>query len=98
MKNMTVTVTGANIATGAASVSIPIPPASSGEIPRHIRVSSTAAAYFKIGTASVVAVAGDTMVQPGDAVRIVVPRGVTHIAAIQQAIVGTLNVVPLEDC
>lgn len=95
---MTVTKTGANITTGAASASIAIPTASSGEIPRYVRVSATAAAYVKIGGAAVAAAAGDVLVQPGDAVILAIPRGMTNIAAIQDAAAGKVNVIPLEDC
>lgn len=97
--NITVTTTGANIATGAASNSIAIPVASSGEIPRYIRLASLNACYAKLGlSAAVAAVAGDILINVGDTVILAVPRGVTHIAAIQDAVAGKLNVTPLEDC
>lgn len=98
MDCLTIIKTGANIATGAASASVPIPTAQSGEIPRYVRVIATAAAHVKLGTSSVAAVAADLMVQPADSVTLVVPRGMTHIAAIQDTAAGTVNIVPLEDC
>lgn len=90
--------TGVNLATGAASTNAAIPTASSGTVPFKVRVSATAAAAIKVGTSSgVTAVAGDLMVQPGDAVVLNIPRGCTHIAAIQISAAGVVNVAPLED-
>jgi hypothetical protein len=98
MTNMTVVKTGVNIATSGTSANSPIPTASSGELPRYVRISASVAAHVKLGTAAVAAVVADLMVQPGDAAVIVVPRGLTHIAAIQDTAAGTVNIVPLEDC
>lgn len=98
MEALTITTTGANIATSAASTRVPIPTAQSGEIPRYVRIIATAAAHVKLGTSTVNAVAADLMVQPADSVNLVVPRGITHIAAIQDTAAGTVNIVPLEDC
>jgi hypothetical protein len=95
---LTITATGANITTSAASARIAIPTASSGEIPRYVRVIATAAAHVKLGVSTVNAVAGDLMVQPADSVTLAVPRGFTHAAAIQDTAAGTVNIVPLEDC
>ena len=96
--NMTVLKTGVNIATSATSASASLPSAQSGEVPRYVRVTATVAAHVKLGIAGVTAVAADLMVQPGDAVILVVTRGMTTIAAIQDTAAGTVNVVPLEDC
>lgn len=94
-----ITVTGANITTGVASASIAIPFASSGKIPQYVRVSTTAAAHVRIGTSGVTAVVTDTLVNPnGGHITLMIPRGITHIAAIQNAAAGSVNVVPLEDC
>lgn len=98
MNNMTVLKTGVNIPTSGTSASSPLPTASSGETPRYVRISASVAAHVKLGTSAVTAVAADMMVQPGDAVVIVVPRGMTYVAAIQDTAAGTVNVVPLEDC
>jgi hypothetical protein len=95
---ITVTTVGSTIATGAASTSIAIPPASSGEVPRFIRLSSTNGVHAKLGTSDVEATDDDMLINVSDALVINVPRGVTHIAAIQESAAGKLNVVPLEDC
>jgi len=96
--SMVITATGINLTTGAASVSAPIPPASSGEVPRYIRITATANAHVRIGIAGLTALATDAMVVPGDDLILDVPRNVTHVAAIQDTAAGTVNVVPLEDC
>lgn len=96
--HITVTNLGATVATGAASSTIAIPVASSGEIPRFIRLSSTNGVHAKLGIAAVAATANDMLVTVSDAVILVVPRGVTHIASIQESAAGKLNVTPLEDC
>jgi hypothetical protein len=97
--SVTITTVGTTITTGAASANAAIPVASSGEIPRYIRLSATVACHAKLGTSvAVAATANDTLIMPNDSLILVVPRGVTHIAAIQNAAAGQLNVVPLEDC
>lgn len=93
---LTVTVSGANITTGAASTAVAIPNASSGEVPKFIRVAAINACYVKLGTAGVAATSSDILVQPADAAVLSVPRGITHIAAIQDAAAGKVSVVPLE--
>lgn len=95
---LTVTVTGVAITTGAASAGSALPVASSAEVPRYIRVAATAAACVRIGAGAQTALATDLLVQPGDAVIMAVPRGCTHVAAIQVAAAGVVQVSPLEDC
>lgn len=94
---ITVTATGANIATSGVSAGTTIPVSSSGERPRYIRVAATAAAYVRIGVGAQTAVTTDLLVQPGDAVVLGVPSGVTHIAALQVAAAGVVQVSPLEN-
>jgi LysM repeat protein len=96
--NTTILKTGVNIATSAASANSPLPTASSSEIPRYVRISASVAAHVRLGVAGAVALATDMMVQPGDAITVVVPRGITTVAAIQDSAAGTVNIVPLEDC
>lgn len=94
---ITITKTGANIATGATSANVAIPTALSGQLPRYVRIAATVAAAVKVGTSGVAAAAGDALVQPGDSLILAIPSGVTHIAAIQIAAAGVVNVVPMED-
>jgi hypothetical protein len=96
--SMTILASGANIVTGAASAVTPLPPASNGTVPYKVRVSATVAARVRLGVNSAVALATDLLVQPNDALVLTVPRGVTHIAAIQDVAAGMVSVSPLEDC
>ncbi|APW37651.1 hypothetical protein RD110_10985 [Rhodoferax koreense] len=96
--SITVTKTGIAITTSGTSAGGAIPTASSGEIPRYIRVAASAAACVRIGAGAQTAVATDLQVQPGDAVILHVPSGVTNIAAIQVAGPGVVQVSPLENC
>ena len=87
---------GVTAATGGASARSALPVMASGEVARYVRVSATVAAAVRIGTSTVVATAASTQVQPGDSV-IMSTNGATHIAYIQIAAAGVINVVPLED-
>lgn len=98
MQFITVTKTGVAITTSGTSADSAIPTASSGEVPRYIRVSATVAACVRIGAGAQTAVTTDLMVQPGDNVILVVPQGCNHIAAIQVAAAGVVQVSPIEDC
>lgn len=98
MDYITVTTTGVSITTGAASSGGALPNASSGEVPRYVRIAASAAACVRIGVGAQTAVATDMLVQPGDAVVITVPRGCTHVAAIQLTAAGVVIVTPVEDC
>lgn len=98
MDYITVTTTGVSITTGAASSGGALPNASSGEVPRYVRIAASVAACVRIGVGAQTAVATDMLVQPGDAVVIAVPRGCTHVAAIQLSAAGVVIVTPVEDC
>jgi hypothetical protein len=88
--------TGSVIAFGAASASVAIPTDSSGSIPKYIRVAANSACYVKIGPTGTIAVAGDALVQPADAM-ILKTHNYGFIAAIQVAAGGTVQISPLED-
>jgi len=92
----TVSASGANVASGAASANVAIPNSSAGKKPRYIRVHATVAAYIKLGTGAVAAAAGDMIVDPTFPV-FLNTSGHTHVAAIQLAAAGTVNITPLED-
>lgn len=89
--------TGANLTTGAASVAVAIPTDSAGNVPRLIRVSATAAAHVALGPVGRTALVTDLMVMPSDAITLSVPRGFTHVCAIQDTATGTVNIAPLEN-
>lgn len=88
--------TGATLVTGATSAAVALPTNSAGSIARVIRVSAINACYAKIGASTVVATNADILIQPADAVVLTVPRGATHIAGIQDAAAGRLNVQAIE--
>jgi hypothetical protein len=93
---ITCTSTGANIAyTGTSSV-VAIPNNSSGNRPNYCRLAATGACYVKLGGATVTAVVGDLLIQNADSV-LIRTRDFTHVAAIQHAAGGSLNIAPLDD-
>lgn len=95
---ITVTKTGVNQATSGVSAGSTLPTDSAGNVPRYIRVSASAAAYFRIGVGAQTAVSTDMMVQPGDAVVMHVPSGMTNFACLQVAAAGVIQVSPMENC
>ena len=94
---VTIFATGKQQASGAASAGSTLPVMLSGENPRFIRVAATAAASIRLGGAGVVATANDTQIQPGDALIMQVPSGVTNFAVIQVAAAGLVQISPLEN-
>lgn len=94
---VTVVATGKSQATGAASAGGTLPNDQSGNVPRYVIVSATLPAYFRMGAGAQTAVAGDLMIQPGDARIMSVPLGFTNFACIQVAAAGVLQVSPLEN-
>lgn len=95
---VTITMPGVQVASGATTSAVTgIPTNASGNIPTKIRVSATASACIRLGVALVAATTNDTMVQPGDALLMRVPVGVTKFAVIQVSAGGLVQVSPLED-
>lgn len=94
---ITVTTTGIQLASGAASSSGTIPNDSSGNKPSYIRVAATAPACIRMGKTTATAVNTDLQVQPGDAVILQVPKGYDTIACIQVSAAGIVQVSPLEN-
>ena len=95
---ITATVTGITLASGAASTGTTLPVMSSGERPRFIRIAATAPACIRVGAGAQTAVTTDLQVQPGDAVILMIPTGVTNIACIAAtATTGTVQVSPCEN-
>lgn len=87
---------GATITTSGTSARVAIPNAANGARPRYVRISTTAAAHIRLGDSTVTAVASDMLVTV-DAPVIVTVLGDTHVAAIQNASAGTVQVQPLDD-
>ena len=95
--SMTITKTGVQQATSAASAGGTIPLDSSGNVPKYIRIAATAAACVRIGAGAQTAVVTDMQVQPGDSVIMSVPSGYTNFAAIQVSAAGIVQISPLEN-
>lgn len=93
---ITIAKDGNTVTTGAASANITIPLNSAGGKPSYVRVAATTESYVQMGTAAVVATANSTLVQPADSVILAV-GGHDHIAYIQGASSGKVNITPLED-
>lgn len=95
---ITILATGTTIAAGASSsAATAIPNTLNGMPPTKLRITSTSAVHIKFGVAGVAAASGDLMVQPGDATRVRLPRGVTFFAVIQDTAAGNVTVSPVED-
>ena len=94
---VTVTTVGAVVTSSGTSAQVAIPNCSSGEKPRYIRVSATAAASVRLGKTTATATTADTQVQPGDSITLQVPRGLDVIAVIQVSAAGQVQISPLEN-
>lgn len=92
-----VTATGVSQATSATSAGGTLPNCQNGTAPRYIRVAATQPACFRMGVGAQTAVTTDLQVQPGDAVILQVPNGVTNFAVIQVAAAGVVQISPLEN-
>lgn len=92
---LTIFATGINITTGVASVGATIPLNLDGSVPLYVRITASVAACLRVGIGAQTAVATDAVVQPGEALILATNR-VTHIAAIQQAAAGTVQISPCE--
>ena len=93
----TVTQTGVTINATTTSTAAAIPNASGAVVPRFVRVVSSAQAFVKLGTSGVTATVNDFLVQPADSVTLMIPNGITHLAAITSAGSAQVNIVPLEN-
>lgn len=88
--------TGARIATGAASAGGTIPLSQSGQLPKFVRIATTAAAHVRIGTGAQTAVNTDLMISPGEPT-ILATLGMNNYAAVQAVAAGVLQISPVED-
>jgi hypothetical protein len=96
LEALQVAATGVNITTSGTSAVVALPNGSSGSKARFVRVHATVAATVRLGRTGVAAVATDMIVDPATPV-ILHTIGHTHIAALQVAAAGLVNVTPLED-
>jgi len=86
---------GASITTSGTSASATIPNAQDGNAPKYVYVVATAAAWVRFGKGAQTAVAGDLLVQPGDAV-IAAIGGADTVAALQVAAAGVVGISAVE--
>lgn len=94
---VTILAPGVQQASGAASAGAAIPNMLSGEKPRFIRVAATVPASIRLGVGGVVATAADTQIQPGDAIIMHVPSGITNFAVIQVTAAGLVQISAMEN-
>lgn len=87
---------GVSITTSGTSASQTLPNNASSLKPNYVRVQVTAFAYIKFGVSGVAATTTDILMSPNEP-EVFAISGNTHIAAIQQAAAGVVNVTPLEN-
>jgi len=87
---------GASLVTAGTSARVALPVNSAGIAARIVRVAALNACYCKFGDVAVVATANNILIQPADSVVLTVPKGATHIAGIQDAAAGKINIQPIE--
>jgi len=92
---LTILKTGVAITTSGTSAGATLPTNTGGSVAQLIRIAATANAYVRIGTGTQTAVTTDMIVQAGESV-IVATSGGTHIAALQVAAAGIVQVSPVE--
>lgn len=95
MKPLAIVTSGANITTSGTSARVAIPNDQSGKRAKVVRVTCTLAAYVKPGDSTIAAAAADILLNPEHELLLNV-SGATHIAAIQVASAGVVNVVAVE--
>lgn len=87
---------GVSVTTGASSAVVAIPNCSNGTKPKYIRIAASAESYIRIGTSGAVATANSVLIQPADAVTMVV-SGNTHVAYIQGQGPARVNIIPIDN-
>lgn len=92
---LTIQKTGVAITTSGTSAGATLPTNAAGSVAQLIRIAATANAYVRIGTGTQTAVTTDMIIQAGESV-ILATGGHTHIAAIQVAAAGVVQVSPVE--
>lgn len=99
MKAFTVSATGTQVTSGAATANAAIPNDASGGRAKRVRVTVAIAAgfaYIRPGASGVTATVNDLPVNFGAPVDLNV-GGMTHIAYIEGSTACKLNITPLED-
>ena len=88
---------GSTLTTSGTSQSVAIPNTASGTKPKYVRIQVTTYAFIKFGNgAGTAATSSDILVSPNES-ELYKVSGNTHVAAIQQAGAGLVNITALED-
>lgn len=91
-----ITVSGVTLTTSGTSASAAIPNNSSGLRPNYVRIQVTNYAFIKFGVSGAAATANDILISPNEP-EVFAISGLTHIAAIQQAAAGVINITAMEN-
>jgi len=95
IESLAIASSGKSVVASTTATTVQIPFDSSGGYPRHLYISSTAPVYVKVGSSSVVAVAGDLLVQPADSV-LIDCFGCTYISVISISGTAFVSLSPSE--
>jgi hypothetical protein len=87
---------GVTLTTSGTSARNAIPNNASGKAPNYVRIQVTNYAYVKFGDSAVTATTNDVLLSPNESTEFAI-SGNTHIAVIQQATAGVVNITPLEN-
>ena len=86
---------GKSLTSGGTSVSGQIPADSAGCLPLFVRVTSTAAGYFRISNDASTAVVGDALIQPSDSL-ILKTCGLSWFSFVSHSGSSTVTVTPID--
>ena len=86
---------GTSLQSSGVSVSAQIPADSAGMLPLFVRVTATAAGYFRLGQDGAPAAVGDLLIQPGDGL-ILKTCGLSQFSFVSQSGASTVTVTPID--
>ena len=86
---------GTSLQSSGASVSAQIPADSAGMLPLFVRVTATAAGYFRLSQDGASAAVGDLLVQPSDGL-ILKTCGLSQFSFVSQSGASTVTVTPID--
>lgn len=86
---------GTSLQSSGASVSAQIPADSAGMLPLFVRVTATAAGYFRLSQDGASAAIGDLLIQPSDGL-ILKTCGLSQFSFVSQSGASTVTVTPID--
>ena len=95
MSGIPVFSSGTSLQSSGASVSAQIPADSAGMLPLFVRVTATAAGYFRLSQDGASAAVGDLLVQPSDGL-ILKTCGLSQFSFVSQSGASTVTVTPID--